>query len=52
MLDLTTRQPLRVTLCSLPEKGRGEIVVEKGRREIEEIVDEMKEYDREEKENE
>ena len=32
-----TRQPLKVILCCLPEKGR---------REIEEIVDEMKEKDR------
>ena len=37
---LTTRQPLWVILCRLPEKGR---------REIEEIVEEMKEKDREEK---
>ena len=36
---LTTRQPLRVILCRLPEKGR---------KEIEEIVEEMKERDREE----
>ena len=34
---LTTRQPLRVSLCRLPQKGR---------REIEEIVEEMKERDR------
>ena len=34
---LTTRQPLWVILCHLPEKGR---------REIEEIVEEMKERDR------
>ena len=32
-----TRQPLWVILCSLPEKGR---------REIEEIVEKMKERDR------
>ena len=38
---LTTRQPLRVILCCLPEKGR---------KEIEEIVEEMKERDREESE--
>ena len=38
---LTTRQPLRVILCRLPEKGR---------KEIEERVDEMKERDREERE--
>ena len=37
---LTTRQPLRVILCRLPEKGR---------REIEERVEEMKERDREER---
>ena len=37
---LTTRQPLRVILCRLPEKGR---------KEIEEIVEEMKERDREER---
>ena len=36
---LTTCQPLRVILCRLPEKGR---------KEIEEIVEEMKERDREE----
>ena len=35
--DLTTRQPLRVILCRLPEKER---------REIEEIVEEMKERNR------
>ena len=35
---LTTRQPLRVILCRLPEKGR---------KEIEERVEEMKERDRE-----
>ena len=38
---LTTCQPLWVILCSLPEKGR---------KEIEEIVEEMKKRDREEKE--
>ena len=38
---LTTRQPLRVILCRLPEKGR---------KEIEERVEEMKERDREERE--
>ena len=37
---LTTRQPLRVILCCLPEKGR---------KEIEERVEEMKERDREER---
>ena len=37
---LTTRQPLWVILCRLPEKGR---------KEIEEIVEEMKERDREER---
>ena len=37
---LTTRQPLRVILCRLPEKGR---------KEIEEIVEEMKAGDREER---
>ena len=37
---LTTRQPLRVILCRLPEKGR---------KEIEEGVEEMKERDREER---
>ena len=37
---LTTRQPLWVILCRLPEKGR---------KEIEEIVEEMKEMDREER---
>ena len=37
---LTTRQPLRVILCCLPEKGRIE---------IEERVEEMKEMDREER---
>ena len=36
---LTTRQPLWVILCLLPEKGR---------KEIEEMVEEMKERDREE----
>ena len=40
VLGLTTRQPLRVILCRLPEKGR---------REIEERVEEMKERDREER---
>ena len=35
-----TRQPLWVILCHLPEKGR---------KEIEELVKEMKERDREEK---
>ena len=38
--SLTTRQPLRVILCRLPEKGR---------KEIEERVEEMKERDREER---
>ena len=37
---LTTRQPLLVILCRLPEKGR---------KKIEEIVEEMKERDREER---
>ena len=37
---LTTRQPLRVILCRLPEKGR---------KEIEERVEEMKARDREER---
>ena len=37
---LTTRQPLWVILCRLPEKGR---------KEIEEIAEEMKERDREER---
>ena len=37
---LTTRQPLWVILCRLPEKGR---------KEIEEIVEEMKDMDREER---
>ena len=37
---LTTRQPLWVILCRLPEKGR---------KETEEIAEEMKERDREEK---
>ena len=37
---LTTRQLLRVILCRLPEKGR---------KEIEERVEEMKERDREER---
>ena len=40
VLGLRTRQPLRVILCRLPEKGR---------KEIEEIVEEMKERDREER---
>ena len=40
MLGLTTRQPLLVILCRLPEKGR---------KEIEEIVQEMKDRDREER---
>ena len=40
--SLTTRQPLWVILCRLPEKGR---------REIEEIVEEMKERNREKKRN-
>ena len=35
-----TRQPLWVIFCSLPEKGR---------KEIEEIVEEIKEKDREER---
>ena len=38
---VTTRQPLWVILCHLPEKGR---------KEIEEIVEEMRERDREERE--
>ena len=38
---LTTRQPMRVILCRLPEKGR---------KEIEERVEEIKERDREERE--
>ena len=37
---LTTRQPLWVILCRLPEKGR---------KETEEIAEEMKERDREER---
>ena len=37
---LTTRQPLWVILCCLPEKGR---------KETEEIAEEMKERDREER---
>ena len=37
---LTTRQPLWVILCRLPEKGR---------KEIEELVEEMKERNREER---
>ena len=36
-----TRQPLWVILCHLPEKGR---------KEVEEIVEEMKERNREERE--
>ena len=40
---LTTRQPLWVILCLLPEKGR---------KEIEETVEEMKEREREMKESE
>ena len=40
VLGLTTRQPLWVNLCHHPEKGR---------KEIEEIVVEMKERDREER---
>ena len=40
---LTTRQPLWVTLCRLPEKGR---------REIEELVEEMQKRDRGEEEQE
>ena len=36
-----TRQPLWVILCHLPEKGR---------KEVEEIVEEMKEKNREERE--
>ena len=39
-LGLTTRQPLWVILCRLPEKGR---------KVIEEIVEEIKERDREER---
>ena len=39
--DLTTRQHLWVILCRLPEKGR---------KQREEIVEEMKERDREERE--
>ena len=42
-LGLTTHQPLWVILCCLPEKGR---------REIEETVEEMKERDRGERKNE
>ena len=41
MLGFTTRQPLWVILCRLPEKGR---------KQVEEIVEEMKERDREERE--
>ena len=40
---LTTRQPLRVILCRLPEKGR---------KEIEERVEETKEKDRRKEEQE
>ena len=40
VLGFTTRQPLRVILCRLPEKGR---------KKIEERVEEMKERDREER---
>ena len=40
VLGLTTRQPLWVILCRLPKKGR---------KEIEELVEEMKERDREER---
>ena len=40
MLGLTTHQPLRVILCRLPEKGR---------KEIEGRVEEMKERYREER---
>ena len=39
-LGFTTRHPLWVILCRLPEKGK---------REIEEIVEEMKERDRRER---
>ena len=35
-----TRQPLRIILCLLPEEGR---------KEIDEVVEEMKERDREER---
>ena len=38
--DLTTRQPLWVILCRLPKKGR---------KEIEEIAEEIKERDSEER---
>ena len=41
VLSLTTRQPLWVILCRLPEKGR---------KETEEIAEEIKEKNREEKE--
>ena len=37
---LTTRQPLQIILCHLPEKGR---------KEIEEIVEEMKDRNGEER---
>ena len=40
MLGFTTRQPLWVILCHLPEKGR---------KQVEEILEEMKERDREER---
>ena len=40
VLGLTTRQPLWVILCNLPEWGR---------KEIEEIVEEVKEMDMEER---
>ena len=40
VLGLTTRQPLWVILCHLPEKGR---------KEIEEIVEKMKKRDRAER---
>ena len=42
-MDLTTREPLWVILCRLPEKGRNE---------KEEIVEEMKERDRKERDQE
>ena len=38
--DLTTRQPLGIIFCRLPEKGR---------KEIEEIIEKMKERNREER---
>ena len=41
MLGFNDNQPLRVILCHLPDEGR---------KEIGEIVDEMKERDREEEE--